>query len=63
LLKKQRYVRYCGLAILGLTMYKLWFIIMGMPETLHRIIAFILVGVLFILASFAYQMLSVDEKK
>lgn len=63
LLKKIRFLRFYGLAVLGLTMYKLWFIIMGMPDTLHRIVAFILVGVLFILASFAYQMLSVEDKK
>jgi len=39
-------------------LFKLFGIIMAMPGTLHRIIAFVSVGILFILVSFAYQWLA-----
>jgi uncharacterized membrane protein len=58
LLKKQVFLRYFGLGLIALTLSKLWYIIMSLPETLHRVIAFILVGICFTLASFVYQKLN-----
>lgn len=51
-------VRFFGLALICLTLGKLWFIIMAMRETEHRIITFIAIGILITLASFVYQKMS-----
>jgi hypothetical protein len=58
LFKKETLIRYVGLGLMCLALGKLWMVIMAMPETMHRIIAFILVGTSLTVASFVYQRLS-----
>ncbi len=58
LFKKEQLLRYFGLLLTTLVLFKLFGIIMAMPGTLHRITAFVSVGILFILVSFAYQWLA-----
>jgi len=55
---RKNLIRYFGLYISALTLWTLWFIIMAMRETINRVIVFIIVGVIFMLASFIYQKLS-----
>jgi uncharacterized membrane protein len=56
-------VRFFGLTLICLTLWKLWFIIMAMRETEHRIITFIAIGILITLASFVYQKMSSKKKE
>ena len=55
LVKQNRAIRYLGLAIIVLALRKLAEVIFQMPDTIHRIIAFLVVGALLIGASFLYQ--------
>ncbi|PYL77951.1 MAG: hypothetical protein DMF26_02215 [Verrucomicrobia bacterium] len=47
--------RYAGLALLGITVVKLFFHDLSQLDQLYRIVAFIVVAVIAILASFLYQ--------
>jgi uncharacterized membrane protein len=58
LLYQKKELRYTGLSIITLALSKLWFIIMRMPETMQRIVAFMVVGILLIGISFVYQRMS-----
>ncbi len=58
LLKRNSVVRYFGFALIGLTLINLWKIIWSFQDTLYRIVAFLVVGLLIILLSFVYQYLS-----
>lgn len=58
LLRKDALIRYFGLGLMALVISKLWFIILAMPNALNRIAAFIIIGLVFIVASFVYQRLS-----
>ena len=53
--KKMRFVRYAGLALLSLTLLKLFFHDLGQLSQLYRIGAFMAVAVILIIASFVYQ--------
>jgi Predicted membrane protein (DUF2339) len=55
LIKKNRPIRYLGLAIIILALKKLIEVILQMPDTMQRIVAFLVVGALLIAASFLYQ--------
>lgn len=61
LMYKLRYVRYTGLLLFFVSLSKLILIINKMGNTLNRIIAFMIIGALLILASFIYQKLSKDR--
>ncbi|KKP26900.1 MAG: hypothetical protein UR12_C0035G0004 [candidate division TM6 bacterium GW2011_GWF2_30_66] len=58
LLLKRQFIRIFGVCISVLTLWKLWFFVMGMTQTASRIIVFIVIGLIFMLASFIYQKLS-----
>ncbi|MGE0207016.1 MAG: DUF2339 domain-containing protein, partial [Candidatus Babeliales bacterium] len=58
LLYKIKEFRYIGLVASMIAIGKLWFIIMGMPETIQRIVAFLCVGILLMIISFFYQKMS-----
>ena len=58
---KKPLLRYFGLVLVALTLWKLWFIIMAM-QTLYRIIAFLIIGIVFTLASLLYQRMSKQLK-
>jgi len=60
LIKQRNLLRYFGLSLIILTLSKLWFIIIELPNQLHRIVAFIAIGVLLTLISFIYQKISRD---
>ena len=53
--RRMRYVRYAGLALLVLTLFKLFLHDLGSLSQLYRIGAFIGVAVILIVASFVYQ--------
>lgn len=55
LMKRLRFVRYLGILIVILMLYKLFFIIMALEHMLGKIIAFLSTGILLIGASFLYQ--------
>lgn len=55
LIRKNRMIRYLGLAIIALALKILFEIIWKMPYTAYRIVAFLVVGGLLIGASFLYQ--------
>lgn len=58
LFRKERVLRYFGLLLTVWVLIRLFSIIMALPGTVHRVIAFVAVGILFILVSFAYQWLA-----
>jgi len=55
---RKTHIRYLGLGTAGTTLWMLWYVIMGLRDTGSRVIAFIAIGLLFILVSFVYQRLS-----
>lgn len=61
LVKQNRAIRYLGLAIIVLALKKLAEVIWEMPDTAHRIVAFLVVGALLIGASFLYQRMRTRE--
>lgn len=62
--KKTRAVRYAGLALLAVTLAKLFFHDLARLGQLYRIIALVAVAVIAIVASFLYQrFVTPDEKK
>lgn len=63
LILEKKYIRYLGLWLSALTLWTLWFVILGMKATLNRVIIFIIVGLIFMLASFVYQRLSKDASE
>jgi len=58
LIKREWALRYFGIGLIAVSLGKLWFIIMGISDTIHRMVAFLLVGILVIIALFIYQRLS-----
>jgi hypothetical protein len=58
LLLKRYLIRILGVCVSVLTLWNMWFFVMGMRETASRVIAFIVIGLIFILASFVYQKLN-----
>lgn len=58
LLLKRNWIRILGLFASGLTLWMLWFFVMSMKETVNRVVAFIVIGLIFMLVSFIYQKLS-----
>lgn len=54
LVRKNPIVRYIGFFLVAMTLGKLAFYIVGLKAT-ERIIAFVVVGVVLVLISFAYQ--------
>jgi hypothetical protein len=58
LFKQKYFLRYLGLFLIALALGKLCFIIMAMNDTLYRIVSFIIIGVLMLVISLAYQQLS-----
>ncbi len=56
--KRTNWLRYFGLGLVCVTLVKLLSLITQMPDTLYRIIAFLLVGILIIVVSLVYQRMS-----
>lgn len=65
LLKRVPYARYSGMALVGVSLLKLFFHDLSRLDQLYRIGAFIAVAVMMMLASFFYQKFvsALDEKK
>ena len=58
LIKRVKAIRYVGFGLVGLTLYSLFWLVFSFKETLYRIIAFLVIGLIFILVSFVYQSIS-----
>jgi uncharacterized membrane protein len=55
LARDNRAIRYAGLALLGLTVFKVFAIDFAEVRTAYRILSFVVLGVVLLLVSVAYQ--------
>ena len=60
-LRANRAVRYAALGLLGLTVFKVFAVDLAAVKTAYRILSFLVLGVVLLLVSFAYQKLRRQE--
>lgn len=58
LVNRKKLIHYFGIFVVALTLFELWYLVIAMNNTLNRVIAFIIIGLAFVVASFIYQRLS-----
>ena len=54
-LRSNQAVRYAALALFGLTVFKVFLVDLGAVRTAYRILSFLVLGVVLLLVSLAYQ--------